>query len=193
MRPQGKDPSLGYEVGHRSLLIATGRNPQSLVLDHLKFVQVCKRHLREPDGSAIIEDGALDTVAGAWAEGEVGVHRDTQDFRGSVQRGHHVADWHLRGYPGLVGVRGEQSHAGFLGSNGQLSSICPLHQRRAELARPSFYLYDLGAEASNVKCRRRTSCQGWRWNNPTQSDGKASGAASEGTRPSCHEGMLQTI
>ena len=38
----------------------------------------------------------LDTIAGVRAEGEVGVHRDTQDFRGSVQRNHRVTNWHLR-------------------------------------------------------------------------------------------------
>ena len=39
----------------------------------------------------------------------------------------------LEGGVGLVGVWGEQRHAGFLGSNGQLLAICPPHQRRAEL------------------------------------------------------------
>ena len=37
---QGEDPSLGSEGGRLGLLMATGRDPQSLVLDHLKFVQV---------------------------------------------------------------------------------------------------------------------------------------------------------
>ena len=109
-------------------------------------------------------------------EGEVGVQSDTQDFRSSVQWVHHVADSHLRVERGLEGIRGEQCHAGFLVSNGQLLSICPLHQRRKKLVRPHLGLHDadyfpsahftkeeqswfaltsastmLGEEASNVK------------------------------------------
>ena len=45
----------------------------------------------------------------------------------------------------LVSVRGEQCHAGFLGSNGQLFSICPAHQRRAELVCPHLGLHDTGS------------------------------------------------
>ena len=67
----------------------------------------------------------------AWgSESEVGVQRDTNDLWGSVQRGHSVTDSHLMMESGLVGVRGEQCHAGFLGSNGLLLAICPPHQRR---------------------------------------------------------------
>ena len=50
------------------------------------------------------------------AQGEVGVQRDTQDFKGSVQRSHCVADSHLRVESGLVGIGCEQGHAGFLGA-----------------------------------------------------------------------------
>ena len=59
MRPQGEDPSLRPEVGRRSLLMASGRDPQGFVLDHLKFVQIggC---LGEPDGGGIVQDGAHD-------------------------------------------------------------------------------------------------------------------------------------
>ena len=59
------------------------------------------------------------------AEVEMGVQFDTKDFWCSVQRGHRVTDSHLRVESGLVGVGGEQCHAGFLGSNGQLLAICP--------------------------------------------------------------------
>ena len=52
MRPQEKDPSLNSEVEHRGLLMAAGRDPQKLVLDHLKFVQVGRGHLGEPDRAA---------------------------------------------------------------------------------------------------------------------------------------------
>ena len=56
----------------------------------------------------------LETIAGVRAEVEVGVPRDTQYFRCSVQWGHHVTDSHLRVDSGLDGVTGEQCHAGFL-------------------------------------------------------------------------------
>ena len=49
---------------------------------------------------------------GMRAEDEMGVQRDTQDFRGSVHRTHCIAN------SGLVGVRCEQGHAEFLRSNG---------------------------------------------------------------------------
>ena len=52
MRPQREDPSLRNEVGRRGLLMASGRDPQGLVLDHLKLVQVTRGHLDEPDGAA---------------------------------------------------------------------------------------------------------------------------------------------
>ena len=64
------------------------------------------------------------------AQGEVAVQRDTHHFRGSVQQGHLVTDSHLREESGLVGVRGEQCHAGFLGSNGQLLATYPPRQKR---------------------------------------------------------------
>ena len=41
---------------------------------------------------------SLDTIVGVRAEGEWGIQRNAQDFRGSVQRGHLVADsdlWNL--------------------------------------------------------------------------------------------------
>ena len=51
-----------------------------------------------------VEDprGTLDTVEGVRAEGEVGVQRDSHDFRGSVQWGHLVTELHLWVEPGLV-------------------------------------------------------------------------------------------
>ena len=44
--------------------MATGRDPQSFVLDHLEFVQMGWGHLGEPDGSGIIEDGVHDGLVG---------------------------------------------------------------------------------------------------------------------------------
>ena len=70
----------------------------------------------------------------------------------------------LRVEPGLVGIRGEQGHAGFLGSNCQLLSICPPHQRRTKLVHPSprppRWWEQRPATWSR---RRRTSCQARRW------------------------------
>ena len=62
------------------------------------------------------------------AEGEVGVQRDTQDFRGPVQQSHCVADSHLRVESGQVDIGCEQSHVGFLGGNGQLLTIGTPHR-----------------------------------------------------------------
>ena len=61
---------------------------------------------------------ALDAIAGMRAECEVGVQRDTQNFRGSVQLTHHITNSHFRVESGLAGVESEQCHSGFLGSNG---------------------------------------------------------------------------
>ena len=71
---------------------------------------------------------------------EVGVQPDTQDFRGSVQRSPCIVDLHLRVELGLVGVRCEQCHTGFLGSNGQLLAIGPPHQYGTRLG-----LHDAGS------------------------------------------------
>ena len=85
-------------------------------------------------------------------EGEVGVQRDTQDFRGPVQRSHCVADSHLRLESGLVGIRCKQGHAGILG--GAMASCLPsahltsMAQSWLALASASTML---GAEASRVK------------------------------------------
>ena len=70
-------------------------------------VTVVKRQLDKARGLHNIEgpQGSLDTVAGIRAKGEVGVQRDSQDFRSSVQWGHLVANSHIRmetrtgGYP----------------------------------------------------------------------------------------------
>ena len=54
MLPQGEESRLGFEVGHHGLLMAAGRDPQSLVLDRLKFVQVGRGHLSDPDEGGTI-------------------------------------------------------------------------------------------------------------------------------------------
>ena len=62
---------------------------------------------------------ARSTQSRAWKpKGEMGFQHDAQDFMGFVQRGHLVTDSQLVGRPGLVVVRSEQSHAGFLGGGG---------------------------------------------------------------------------
>ena len=60
MRPRGQDPSLRSEVGRRGLLMASGCDPQSFVLDHFKLVQMGVGHLGEPDGGGVVKDGAHD-------------------------------------------------------------------------------------------------------------------------------------
>ena len=60
--------------------MATGRDPQSFVLDHLEFVQMGWGHLGEPNGSGIIEDGVHD--------GPVGGHQSFgRENRSSTQLG----------------------------------------------------------------------------------------------------------
>ena len=54
----GEDPNLYSEVGHCGLLMAVGRDPQSLVPDQLKFVQVGRGHLNEPNRGGVVKDGA---------------------------------------------------------------------------------------------------------------------------------------
>ena len=98
----------------------------------------------DPDGNGIVKDGTHDGLISGnqcfgceapvrpslgfydgknhqsrvgGPRGEVGVQSDTQDFRGSVKQGHRVTDSHLMEELGLVGVRVEQSHSRFLGSN----------------------------------------------------------------------------
>ena len=84
------------------------------------------------------------------AKGKVGVQHDFQDFRGSVQRGHLVSDLHFWVEPGLASSRGEKSHAGFLGSNGQLFPICPPHQGRIKLVRPCLSLNNVGSRVKSL-------------------------------------------
>ena len=86
-------------------------------------VSVVKLHL-DP-ARAFVTSRTLEahlTQSQAWG-------RNAQDFRGSVQRDHLVSESHLWVKPELVGIRGEQSHSGFLGSNSQLLSLCPPHRR----------------------------------------------------------------
>ena len=64
------------------------------------------------------------------AESEVGVQRDTQDFRGSVQWDNHVADSHLKVESGSTG---------------------PPHQRGAELVRPRLGLHDDGSKGQHCE------------------------------------------
>ena len=52
MRPQGEDPSLQPEVRRRGLLMASSRDPQGFVLDHLKLVQMEGGHLAKTDWAA---------------------------------------------------------------------------------------------------------------------------------------------
>ena len=49
-----------------------------------------------------------------------------------------------------MSAQGEQCQDGFLGSNGQFPSICPLHQRRAELVRLRLGLHD--TESRGQQC-----------------------------------------
>ena len=110
----------------------------------------------------------LNAITCMRAEGEVGVQRDTQDFRGSLQWCHQVANRHLRVEPGLVGVRGEHCHAGFRESNDYLFPICPPHQRRTELDRSSLHDSRSRGQQHEVVSIGQKSCLNWKWGNPTQ-------------------------
>ena len=56
--PSGGQPQSLPEVGRRGLLMASGRDPQGFVLDHLKLVHMAGGYLCEPDGGSIVQDGA---------------------------------------------------------------------------------------------------------------------------------------
>ena len=90
------------------------------VHDHQSFG--CEAPPRSSKGFQGVEGPrcSLDTVTGMRDKGDVGFQRDNQYFRGSVQRGHLVSDFHLWVVPELVSIRGEQYHAECLGSNDQL-------------------------------------------------------------------------
>ena len=49
----------------------------------------------------------MNQVGCTMAKGEVCVQRDSQDFRGSTQRGHLVSDTHLWVEPGMMCSGGE--------------------------------------------------------------------------------------
>ena len=85
------------------------------------------------------------------ANGEVSVQHEACNFRGSVQWSHFVSDSHTLVEPGLVGIRGEPSHAGFLGSNRQLLSLCPPHQERAQSDSPCFCVTGAGSRDKQRK------------------------------------------
>ena len=62
--PSGGGPQsrhLRWDTAVRSLLMAAGRDLQSLVLDHLKFVKVCWGHLGEPEGGVVFRVESLRT------------------------------------------------------------------------------------------------------------------------------------
>ena len=62
VRSQWVGPRLCSEVGRRGLLMASGRDPQDLVPNHLKLVQVGWGYLGEPDVGGVVEDGAHDAL-----------------------------------------------------------------------------------------------------------------------------------
>ena len=80
-----------------------------------------------------------------------------------------------------------------MGSNGQLLSMCPHHQRRTELLRSRLHdAKSRGQQHGEV----RASCQGRQRGSQTRSGSpgkKESGAAGKGTRPSCRGGMPQVV
>ena len=139
--------------------MTSGRDPQSLVLDHLESVQVRRRHLGEPDKGGIVQDGAQDGLIRSHQRFSPEVQLDPARagfmmLRALVARRHNHKhegrkwNWcpaskssvwtRTGGYP-----RGEQCHAAFLGSNGQLFPLWPLHQGRTELVCPRLILHDV--------------------------------------------------
>ena len=44
--------------------MASGRDPQGLVLYHLKLVQMTRGHLGEPDGGSVVDNGAHNGLVG---------------------------------------------------------------------------------------------------------------------------------
>ena len=98
--------------------------------------------------------GPLNTIASIGVKGEVGVQQDSQDFRGSVQWGHCVANSHLRVVFTNSHLRGvfANSHLRVVFTNSHLRMVSA-HPTKEEqswsaLASASTMLV---AEASNVK------------------------------------------
>ena len=80
------------------------------------------------------------------AEGEVGIQSDAQDlegiFKGATSPPIRTCGWSQNWY---MGIRGEHSHAGFLGNGVQLFPICAPNQGYAELDSPWISLHDAGS------------------------------------------------
>ena len=107
--------------------------------------RICRKAVARPcQGFQDVEGtrGSVYTIAGMSDECELGFQHYAQNFRVSVQRSHLVTDSHLWVEPELVGIRSEQSHAGFLRSNGQLFTACPHYQGLTELVSSCLSLHD---------------------------------------------------
>ena len=79
--------------------------------------------------------GSIDKIARMRGKDEMGVQRDSQDFRSSIQRGHHVTDSHLWVEPGPVGIRGEQISLGFWEAMASCFSSAHITLTKAEQSR----------------------------------------------------------
>ena len=105
---------------------------------------------RPSKGFHDIEDprGPLDTIAGVRAEGEVGVQRDTQDFRGSVSAEPLSRQFALEGGVGDLCVSNvNRVTLDFWGGNGQLFTVGPPYQYGTELVGPCLGLHDAGSRS----------------------------------------------
>ena len=94
-----------FGIGHMNYVnYPSCRMGRMMTLYVATKVSVMKPRLDTASGFHDVKgpQGTLDTVAGMRAKGEVGVHREPQDLRGSVQWGHLVSDMHLWVEPGLV-------------------------------------------------------------------------------------------
>ena len=147
-------------------------------------------------------------------ESKVDVQRDGQDFRGCVQRGHFITDFHLWVDPGLVGIQNEQSHSYWILR--AMASCFPFaHLTKVEhsrLASPHLSLHNAGSRGQQCEVvsigrhvyigdgtiQQKMVKEGWGDDRkpvgplPTPRR-KASGAVGKGLRPSSRECMPLAI
>ena len=83
--------------------MASGRDSQSLVLDHLKFVQVGRGHFSEPEGGGVVQDGAQDGL-----------------LRGHQRFSTEAPAWHCKGFYDVKGHRGTLDPVAVMRAEGEV-------------------------------------------------------------------------
>ena len=129
----------------RVLVVKSQLNPATAFMT-LRALEVCS---------------AQSLLASVRAEGEVGVQRDTLDFRGSVQRGHRVANSHLKVESGLVGVLRRTVSRWISGEQWPIAFHLPTSPKTSRVGLPSPWPPRCWKQKpATLSHRHRTSCLG---------------------------------